>query len=242
MCKICWQNWIESLISRRDCAYWYILNGKQQQTQLAHPFCQLFLDHSASQRNVILLACIRLQPHELSPTGSVSVTFLASPSHLISNFQTVCHHFSLPNPREASSGFPKYAQNHGSQNPPGGIPLPQRITSRCYIIATFFIRRVISSLDHLAHGINGFVQEWLDDEKAIQIVYPSTGISCWLYLIITWRKLKQMSQKDKDGICKLIDVHISPHPRFHFKVSCYLSGVFHIKSNGLCFGSPTFPS
>ena len=49
---------------------------------------------------------------------------------------------------------------------------------RCYIIATFFIRRVISSLDHLAHGINGFVQEWLDDEKAIQIVYPSTGISC----------------------------------------------------------------
>ena len=55
-----------------------------------------------------------LEPHKLSPTGSVSVTFLASPSHLISNFQTVCHHFSLPNPQEDSSGFPKYAQNHGS--------------------------------------------------------------------------------------------------------------------------------
>ena len=91
------------------------------------------------------------------------------------------------------------------QNPPGGIPLPQHITSRCYIIATFFIRRVISSLDHLAHGINGFVQEWLDDEKAIQIVYPSTGISWLIVLDHHLNKAEaNVPTKIKDRICKLM--------------------------------------
>lgn len=204
VCKICWQNWISNLVQG---------------------LCLLIHSEWKATANTIgssfLPAFFRplSQPAECNPPG----VHPAPATRIVSHWFCFCYIFGIsisldiqfpnslssflpPKPTGRFVWIPQVCPKSWEfQNPPGGIPLPQHITSRCYIIATFFIRRVISSLDHLAHGINGFVQEWLDDEKAIQIVYPSTGISWLIVLDHHLNKAEaNVPTKIKDGICKLM--------------------------------------
>ena len=171
VCKICWQNWISNLVQGlwSTDTFWMESNSKHNWLILSASF---FLDHSASQRNV--------NPPGVHPapahTNCLSlVLFLLHFWHLHLTWYPISKQSVIISPSQTHR---KIRLDSPSMPKIMGVFRILLVESRYPNIShpvvisspRFFIRRVISSLDHLAHGINGFVQEWLDDEKAIQIV------------------------------------------------------------------------